>query len=143
MLKAQVQATSPRSFRTKKGRSSNYKVLSTSVECLTQLCPLQPDITHFQYEKARNWNPTNHFHSFVHLAWNFKAMHQPPTNSIIRTYGYNYQVVVDWNSNPGPHVNGTLRLETEQLPTSYVDEGLNKKRQYSLCRVSIGTQQIA
>ena len=50
---------------------------------------------------------------------------------------------MDRNSNPSPNVNGTPRLETERLPTSCVDEGLNKKRQQSLCRVSIGTQQIA
>ena len=34
MLKAQVQATSPRSFRTTKRITSIYKVLSTSVECI-------------------------------------------------------------------------------------------------------------
>ena len=33
---------------------------------------------------------------------------------------------MDRNSNPSPNVNGTPRLETERLPTSCVDEGLNK-----------------
>ena len=55
----------------------------------------------------------------------------------------NHRVVVDRNRNPSPEVNGRPRLETERLRTSCVDEGLNKKRQQSLCRVSISTQQIA
>ena len=46
MLKGQVQATSPRCFRAKKERLDNYKVLSTSVECPTQLCKLHTEITH-------------------------------------------------------------------------------------------------
>ena len=46
MFKAQVQATSPRCFRAKKERSTNYKVPSTSVECPTHLCTLQIEIAH-------------------------------------------------------------------------------------------------
>ena len=55
----------------------------------------------------------------------------------------NHRVVVDRNSNLSPDVNGTPRMETERLLTSCFDEGLNRKRQQSLCRVSIGTEQIA
>ena len=45
-LKAQVQATSPRCFRTKEENQKFTKYLSTSVECPTQLCKLHTEITH-------------------------------------------------------------------------------------------------
>ena len=62
MLKAQVQATSPRSFRTKKRITSIYKVLSTSVECLyTLMSVASRDISYspLLYHPAENTSGGN------------------------------------------------------------------------------------
>ena len=102
MLKAQVQATSPRSFRTKKRRSSNYKVLSTSVEWLTYLCSLHTEITHkSDNQRESNWNPTNHFPSSVHR----RGMSRQGTNhqqTQSSDHPGHHRVLVDRNSNPSP-----------------------------------------
>ena len=62
MLKAQVQATSPRSFRTKKRITSIYKVLPTSVECLyTLMSVASRDISYspLLYHPAENSSSGN------------------------------------------------------------------------------------
>ena len=97
------------------------------------------DNTQVRWQRQRNGNTTIHSHSSIHR----RGMSRQGTNhqqTPSSDHTGNHRVLVDRNS---PNVNGTPRLETERLPTSCIDEGLNKKGQQSLCWVSIGTQQIA